>query len=121
METQTGRSIRPQSPVVAALDSMRAGVWTADQVRDLVALLLDVAGLDYDQRVEVLGGALVSEAVRPFWEAGHSAAEAHDLLCRRDPELAEVVEALSPVLLGRAEAKDEARAAIGMVEALFTS
>ena len=121
MEAQTSQHVRPQSPVASAIAAMQARTWTADQVRDLLGRLLDAAGLDYDQRVEVLGGALVSEAVRPFWEAGHTAAESHDLLCRRDPELAEVVEALSPALLGRAEAKDEAKAAIGMVEALFAS
>jgi hypothetical protein len=84
--------------------------WTPEQARALISRLLDATGLDYDQRVEVLGGSLVSEAVRPYWESGLSATEAHGRLAGNDPELAEVVEAVSTVLLARAEAQDDARA-----------
>ena len=90
-----------------------------ETVRELVSGLLDAAGLDYDQRVEVLGGAFVAEAVRPYWEAGNSADDAHDLLRRNDDELADVVESLSPVLLGRAEARVEAHQALAEIEALL--
>jgi hypothetical protein len=93
--------------------------WTASQMRELLSKLLDAVRLDYDQRVELLGAVLVSEAVRPYWEAGHAPDEAHDLLRRHDEELADVVEALAPMLLGRAEARDEARLAVHAVEALY--
>lgn len=110
-----------RTPAVAALDAALSGIargsWTTEQARELIARLLDATGLDYDQRVEVLGGALVSEAVRPHWESGLSAGEAHDRLWRNDSELAEVVESVSTMLLDRAEAQDEARAMIGFVEA----
>ena len=99
--------------------SGRAHSLSAERVREMIARLLDVAGLDYDQRVEVLGGALVTESVRPFWEAGHAPADAHRSLRKRDPELADIVEALSPVLLARAEARDDAQRALAEVETLF--
>lgn len=111
---------RPQPASPSLLDAALAGVargsWTAAQARQLILRVLDATGMDYDQRVEVLGGALVSEAVRPHWESGLSAGEAHDRLCRSDAELAEVVEAMSSMLLSRAEALEEARALIGAVE-----
>jgi hypothetical protein len=95
--------------------------WTSDQARDLISRVLDAMGIDYDQRIEVLGGSLVSEAVRPYWESGLSAAEAHNRLGCNDPELAEVVEGVSTVLLARAEAQDDARALIGFLETQLLS
>lgn len=107
-------------PSGAALDRAVARIagqsWTTGQARALVSRLLDAMGIEYDRRVEVLGGVLVSEAVRPYWETGLAAGEAHERLWRNDAELAEVVEAVSTVLLARAEAQDEARAMIGFVE-----
>lgn len=99
--------------------SGRAHALSAERVREMIVRLLDVAGLDYDQRVDVLGGALVTEAVRPFWEAGHAPADAHRSLRRRDAELADIVEALSPVLLARVESRAEALRALAEVETLF--
>ncbi len=98
---------------------MKAGVSSPEMIRDLLARVLEAAGLDHDQRVEVLGGALVAEAVRPYWEAGHAPVDAHIELRRNDAELADVIEALSPVLLARAEAKDVARAAVRAIELLL--
>lgn len=86
--------------------------WSPEEVRALIEELLEAAGLDYDEQVEALGGAFVSEAVRPYWVAGRSAGEAHELLRRGDAEVADMVEALSPVLLGRAEARATARRAV---------
>lgn len=105
----------------ALVTNVAPGPWTPEQVRGLISRLLDATGIDYDQRVEVLSGTLVSEAVRPHWEAGLTADEAHDRLCRNDPELAEVVEMVSTVLLARVEAQDEARAMIGFLEAEILS
>ena len=99
--------------------SGRAHSLSAERVREMIVRLLDVAGLDYDQRVDVLGGALVTESVRPFWEAGHAPADAHRSLRKRDPELADIVEALSPVLLARVESRVEAQRALAEVETLF--
>jgi hypothetical protein len=110
----------PHTPTVAALDVAVERIsresWTSEQARDGISRLLDAMGMDYDQRVEVLGGAVVSEAVRPYWESGLTAGEAHARLWRNDPELAEVVEGVSTVLLARAETQDDARALIGFLE-----
>ena len=114
------RSAASLDVLLAALRaSGRAHSLSAERVREMIIRLLDVAGLDYDQRVEVLGGALVTEAVRPFWEAGYGPDDAHRSLRKRDAELADIVEALSPVFLARAEARDEAQCALAEVETLF--
>lgn len=89
---------------------------TANDVRILIEQLLDAAGLDRDERVEVLGGALVAEAVRPYWSAGATADEAHGELQRDDLELSEAVEAIAPMLLGRAEAREASRRIILEIE-----
>ena len=89
---------------------------SAMEVRALITELLDAAGLDRDERVEVLGGALVTEAVRPYWNDGCGADEAHEALLVDDAELGDVVEAISPMLLGRAEARDESRRIINELE-----
>ena len=124
-DSMHARQQLPHAPAVAALDLAVARVsgesWTTEQVRDLLSRLLDATSMDYDQRVDILGGALVSEAVRPYWESGLSAGEAHERLWRNDSELAEVVEGFSTVLLARAEAQDEARAMIGFVETQLLS
>ncbi|MEO6397565.1 MAG: hypothetical protein ABIP13_03760 [Tepidiformaceae bacterium] len=104
-----------------ALVGVDRGAWSPSEARQLIARILDATTLDYDERVEVLGGALVSEAVRPHWESGLSAGEAHDRLCRIDPELAEVIEAVGGMLLSRAEAQDDARTLIGQVQSRLLS
>ncbi|MGH2633854.1 MAG: hypothetical protein ACRDG3_10630 [Tepidiformaceae bacterium] len=103
----------------AALRTISVRRWSPEAVRELLERLLDASGLDYDQRVEVLGGALVAESVRPYWLSGNSADAAHELLRRHDGELADVVETLSPVLLARAEARDDARKAVELVQAML--
>lgn len=112
---------RHQLPHAPAVASIARESWTTEQARELVSRLLDATGMDYDQRVDVLGGALVSEAVRPYWESGLSVGEAHERLWANDSELAEVVEGVSTMLLARAEAQDEARAMIGFVETQLLS
>ncbi len=89
---------------------------TAMEVRALITELLDAAGLDRDERVELLGGALVTEAVRPYWDEGRSAEDAHAALQIDDPELSEAVEAVAPMLLGRAEAREESQRLILDIE-----
>ncbi len=112
---------RSRQIVDAVLRGVAATSWSPEAVRDLLERLLNVMGLDYDQRVELLGGMLVTEAVRPYWLEGHSAADAHALLRARDAETADMVEALAPVLLGRAEARDEGRSALDEVAQILGS
>ena len=104
-----------------AVERISREAWTVEQARDLISRVLDAMGIDYDQRVEVLGGSLVSEAVRPYWESGLTAGEAHERLWCNDPELADMVEGVSTVLLARAEAQDDARALIGFLETQLLS
>jgi hypothetical protein len=91
-----------------------------EQLLDAVVALFDAAGLDADQRVELLGPIFVTEAVRPYWGEGRSPSAAHAILRARDEELADAVEALSPMLLGRAQARADADKAIRLVEAMLS-
>jgi len=88
-------------------------------VADAMATLLDGTSLSNEDRVQLLGNALVMEALRPHWVDGRSPGEAHRLLRSSDPELADAVEALAPMLLGRAEARDDAQRAVAEVEELL--
>lgn len=98
----------------------RADGVSPDQLSSLVCGLLDAAGLTPDQRIEVLGGAFVSEAVRPHWAEDARAEDAHESLRASDEELADAVEALAQVLLGRAESRDEARAALAELDRMLS-
>ncbi|MDE2668561.1 MAG: hypothetical protein OXI51_02780 [Chloroflexota bacterium] len=86
---------------------------------EMVQRALIEAGYETSDRVEVLGGAFVAEAVRGYWAEGLSAAEAHYRLCAEDPELARAIEALAPLLLNRAEARNQREAAVAAVELLL--
>jgi len=108
-----------QSAIAARSLSLVARSLSSDGLRGLIAGLLDSASLSRDERVELLGGLLVSEAVRPYWESGMDADAAHQALRATDPELADAVEAVSPMLLGRAEAHEDARLAIVELERLL--
>lgn len=119
MATRRSQTLEQSSSLIHALLGMKTGTSTPESIRALFAQVLETAGLDHDQRVEVLGGALVAEAVRPYWEAGHGAEDAHQQMRRNDSELADVIEALSPVLLARAEAKGVARELLREVESLL--
>ena len=81
---------------------------------------LDPLELDWNNRIQIIGGAFVLEALRPVWpEAENSADAAHALLRRRDPELADAVEALAPMLLGRHTAAVEAGWAVEAIERML--
>jgi hypothetical protein len=99
-----------------AMDLSKANPAT---VADAMATLLDGTTLSNEERVQLLGNALVMEALRPHWVDGRSPSEAHRLLRSSDPELADAVEALAPMLLGRAEALDDARHAVAEAEDLL--
>ena len=86
---------------------------------EVVQRALVEAGYEAGDCVDVLGGAFVAAAVRRYWAEGLSAAEAHERLCAEDPELARAIEALAPLLLDRAEARDQREAAVAAVELLL--
>lgn len=90
-----------------------------DQIGSLICALLDAAGIPEDRRLDALGGAFVSEAFRPYWDEALGARAAHDALRAEDAEIADAVEALSVMLLGRAETRERAIAALDAVEELF--
>jgi hypothetical protein len=97
----------------------RADPVSPEIVAGRVARVLAESGLTPEQSVEVLGAAFVTEAFRPYWIEGRPANEAHDRMRRHDPELAEAVEALSPMLLGRVRSREEAASALAEIERLL--
>lgn len=107
-----------RASALARMLAQADGVST-DQLSSLVCGLLDAAGLSPEQRIDVLGGAFVSEAVRPHWAKDARAEDAHDALRTTDAELADAVEAVAQVLLGRAESREEARAALAELDRLL--
>lgn len=103
--------------------SSRAGAGRTPENPEAVAArvhaLLDRAGLDVDDRTRLLAGAMVIEALRPYWSRGLSAEQAHAALRREDPEMADCIEAIAPALVGRIRAHEDARSAIAAAEALL--
>lgn len=73
-----------------------------EQIRDILHQLLAISGISRADRIQLLGSALVTECVEPYWEGCQSAKDAHAALREDDPALAEAVEALAPVLYSRA-------------------
>lgn len=84
-----------------------------------IGTLMEQSGVAGDQRVHALASALVVEALRPYWDSAATPAQAHDALQAADPELAEVLAALAPMLLGRIQAHEDAQVAIQAVESLL--
>ena len=99
--------------------STRMGAYPPFEVAKSVSALLDALPVEWAERIQVIGGALVMEALRPVWAESASAEEAHAKLRLRDPELAEAIETLAPLLLGRYESREEGKAAIAAVEDLL--
>jgi hypothetical protein len=96
---------------------LRSG--SSDDILGALAELFRAAGLPHDDRVQLLGGALVTEALRPYWVDGVTPIEAHERLRADDPELAAMIEAIAPMLLGRSEARVDGEAAVAFVQSLF--
>lgn len=115
------RPIRRATPASAkrALLGMDLRRGDPDRIAEAVRRLLAESGLDPEERIQVLGGALVVEALRAYWTGARTAEQAHEALRLDDPELADAVEALAPLLLGRAAVREEAGAAIAAIEALL--
>lgn len=92
---------------------------TPQELAQALQTLLDQSRLRQDERLHALASAFVVEALAPYWVGGRTAEEAHDALCRTDAELASVIEALAPMLLGRIEVREDAREAIATIEAML--
>ena len=75
--------------------------------------------LRWEDRVQLAGGLFVAEALSPYWCAGRTPAEAHELLREGEPEVADAVEAIAPMLLSRVMTQAEARDAVHAVERLL--
>ena len=99
--------------------SAKLGQYPPFELAKSVSELLDTLPVDWADRIQVIGGALVVEALRPVWDDAGSADDAHARLRRRDPDLADAIERLAPLLLGRYEARQEGLAAIQAVEDLL--
>lgn len=91
-----------------------------DAMARRVLAVFDVVGVGPDGRLEALAAAFVTEALRPYWDGAGDAAEAHARLRAADPAVADVIEAFAPWLLDRAEARDQAIAAVAEVERLLS-
>jgi hypothetical protein len=100
------------------MSRLPAGEINLDTLRDWLCEVLASAQLTPEQKVELLGGAFVVEAVRPFTTA-EGADEAHEKLRSADPELAGAVEALAPMIYGRARAARDAASAIAAIEEML--
>ena len=111
-----GRKPAPTKRALLRMDLRRG---TPEQIAEAVRALLDQSALSHEERIQLLGGALVMEALRSHWGDGHTPTEAHALLRRDDPELADAIEAIAPMLLGRAQAHEEAAEALAAVEAML--
>jgi len=107
----------------SALARMLTGAQGAsiDHLSALVRGLLEAAGMNEEQRIEILGGAFVAEAVAPHWGDVREAGLAHDSLRTADEELADAVEAVAQVLLGRTQSRDEAAQALAELDRLFAA
>ena len=92
----------------------------SETVAELLSAIFDTVSLSREDRVQLLGSALVMEAVRPHWVDGNSPGTAHRLLRASDPELAATVESIAPMLLSRAESRENARKAVKAVEELLS-
>ncbi len=92
-----------------------------DRARE-ISSALDALELSWEERIQAIGGCFVLEALRPVWNAGGGSADgAHEVLRSRDPELADAIEALAPMLYGRHRAQTDALAAIDEVQRLISA
>ena len=81
--------------------------------------VLERSTLSWEERVQLAGGLFVAEALNPHWCAGRTPAEAHELLRAGDPDVADAVEALAPLLLSRVMTQAEARDAVSAAEQIM--
>lgn len=112
---------QPRRAVWSKRDLLRLDLrhGSLDEIVHALHGLLTQTSLSHEERVEVLCSAVVVEALRPYWTGGRTPHEAHQALRLADPEIADAIESLAPMLLGRAEAKEQGREALAAVEALL--
>ncbi len=108
-------------PVSTRRDLLRIDLRASspEQLAEAVQALLDHANAAADDRVELLARALVVESLRPYWTGQRTPQQAHEALCAADPELAAVIEAIAPMLLGRSEVRARADEVIASIESLL--
>lgn len=92
---------------------------TPQELAHALHALLDQSRLAREERLHALASAFVIEALAPYWVDGRTPEEAHEALLSTDTELASVIEALAPMLLGRIEVHEDAREAIATIEAML--
>ena len=121
VESPTMEQPLRRRPTSTKRDLLRADLRgsTPEELAHAVHTLLDQSRLARDERLHALASALVLEALAPYWSGGRTPNEAHDALCEADAELALVVEALAPMLLGHIEVNEEARDAIATIESML--
>ena len=90
-----------------------------EQVSRALRVLLNRTPASMDDKIELLAGAMVVEAFQPHWQPDRSPAEAYEALRRSDPELADAIDAIAPMLLARLEAREVSASAIAAVEELL--
>ncbi|MCK9487209.1 MAG: hypothetical protein M0R73_11020 [Dehalococcoidia bacterium] len=112
---------RPAGKTTSRRDLLRINLnrSTPEELAQAVQALLEHANAPAEERVDLLARALVVEALRPYWTGSRSPQQAHEALLATDPELAAIIEAIAPMLLGRTEVREHAGAAIASIEALL--
>ncbi len=112
---------RPASKTTSRRELLRIDLRhsSPEELAQAVQALLDHANAATEQRVELLARAFVVEALRPYWTGNRTPQEAHEALLTADPELAAVIEAIAPMLLGRTETRARADEAIASIEAFL--
>lgn len=113
---QPSRRATPSKRDLLRADLRRS---TPEELSQALRTLLEQSRTPRDERLHAIASAFVIEALAPYWVGGRTPGEAHDALCQADPELARVVEALAPMLLGRIEVHEEARDLIATVESIL--
>lgn len=111
-----GRELRSSRRCALSFDLQHD---TSEQLAEIIGTLLTRSSLSAEERIQLLGGLFVTEALREHWVDGRSPAEAHGRLRGSDPELAKAIEQLVPMLLGRAEALRDGAEAIAAVQELL--
>ncbi|MEX2374381.1 MAG: hypothetical protein WD942_02195 [Dehalococcoidia bacterium] len=89
------------------------------RITSAIGQLLEGSELHSDERLHALASAFVVEALRPYWPAHRTAAEARDALCLADPEVANVLATLAPMLIGRIQAREDGQTAVAAAESML--
>src|SRR5262245_6423450 len=94
---------------------------TRQTLTDRLSASLANSRLPADERVLVAAHLFVTEALFSFWERCETPLEAHELLRSHEPEIADAIEALAPMLLRRLAAAEEAAELVALIEQFVAS